>query len=129
MPDAPVEKTQTTTIQPLPVTVVGVRTDSTGAPIANGQVIVTPDHQPNLVVRVVKPATAVVVRAANVFLNSLLGGLGLVGGGALTGALPWATWKVALIFAASAALVNTIQSTATIAGDLEKKHPLLTGSV
>lgn len=115
-------------IQPLPVTVISAGTGD-GSPMVNGQIIPTPDHQPNLVVRVVTPIVAILVRAISVFLNSLLGGLGLVGGGTLTGTLPWATWRVALAFAACAALVNMIQSAATIFGNLEKNHPLLTGSI
>lgn len=115
--------------EPLPVTVIGVRTEGTGAVIPNGQVITTPDHQPNLVVQVIRPSVAVLVRAGNVFLNTLLGGLGLTIAGTQVQSLAWASWKGALVIAASAAIVNTIQSLVTIFGDLEKKHPLLTGSI
>lgn len=113
----------------LPVTVIGVRTPDSGAPIVNGQVIQTPDSQPNLVVRVISPLVAVFVRAAKVFINTLLGGLGLTGVSAATGTLPWASWEAAAATAASAAFVSILLNATTILGDLEKRFPLLTGSV
>lgn len=121
--------TVTTTIEPLPVTVIGVRTADSGAPIADGQIVQTPDHQPNLVVKVVRPVVAIAIRAAFIFVKTLLGGLGLTTGAQVTGAIPWATWHLALVFALTAAGVEVLWSLVTVLGDLEKRHPLLTGSV
>lgn len=118
--------------QPIaPMTVAVITGTGDGAQIPSGTEFQTPDHQPNVVVMVVTPIVAILIRAVNVFLNTLLGGMGLVGVSSLTAmpTLAWASWKVAIVFAASAALVNVLQTCATIFGKLENKFPLMTGNV
>lgn len=116
-------------VAPLPVNVIGVRTEGTGTPIADGQVVKTPDHHPDLVFSVVRPIVAILIRAAGAFLKALMGGLGLAGGAAATGWIPWATWQAAIAFAVTAALIEAAWSAITVLNDLEKQHPLLTGSI
>jgi hypothetical protein len=119
-------------IENLPVTVIGVRTDNTGSPITNGQVIQTPDHQPNLVFQVIGPLTAILVRTLNAFVTTYIGIATAAGlGGASL--VPYTNLKDLLIKSAvlslSGAVLVFLKSVATILGDLEKNHPLLTGSV
>lgn len=121
------EKTSVQPIENLPITMIGTRMEGTGTPIVDGQVIKTPDGQPNITIRVVGPFVAIATRAITVFGNTLLGGLGVSAGATITGAFPWATWQAALVIAASAAIISIIQSVVTITSNLEKKYPLLGG--
>lgn len=117
-------------IQPLPVTMIGVRTENSGAPITSGQVIVTPAGQPNFVVRVITPLVAISVRFGNAYLTALLG---LVTVGLTTDALPAQDFVHLVLRCASLSLAGPCVSLAkdlvTILSGLEKKYPLATGSV
>lgn len=116
-------------IAPLPVVLVGVR-ENEGAPIQNGQVIETPDHQPNLVARVIAPIVAIAVRFANAYLTALVG---LVTVGLTTDMLPATDFLHLVIKCAGYSLagpcVSLIKDLITIFGKLERKFPLLTGNV
>lgn len=130
MPDP--EKTTIEPIASLPVTLIGVRTEGTGAPIEDGQVIVTPPGQPNLVARVIGPTVAILVRFANAYLTALVGLLMAAGvsSGAAVGA---ADFYHSLLSCSTLALAGPVvaflKDLITIFGNLEKKYPLLTGSV
>lgn len=121
----------------LPVNIIGVRTEGTGAPIVDGQVIVTPDHQPNLVVRVITPIVAIAIRAANLFLASVIGFLSATmipaGDNPVLKALHAMEFYQLVMTAAGLAIAPTVfgalKDLATIGLRLEKKFPLLTGSV
>lgn len=126
MPDA--EKTIPTTIEPVTVTVISGTAD--GAPIPSGTVVPTPDHQPNLIVKVVTPIAAIVVRFINTFLTALLGILM----GAMTSDVIEASDFVHLVYkcaglAVAGAGVGLIKDLITVFGKLEGKYPLATGSI
>lgn len=109
------------------VSVVGSTSTPTSlAPLPSGTVAKTPAGLPNVLVNVVKPATAILVRAAHVFLITFFGALG-TGAAGITPA-DW-TWKTALLIAAGSAFVETGKNLVTIFADLENKNPLLTGSI
>ena len=121
---------ETPAIQPLPVTVIGVRTEDSGAPITNGQVITTPDHQPNLVVQVVTPLVAIVIRFINAYLTAIIG---LLIGGPATGLIRASDLGHLFVDCASLALfgpvVALLKDVVTILTGLERKYPIGTGNV
>lgn len=119
-------------IDPIQVAIIGSTSNGTGnggAPMTTGTVGSTPDHQPNLVVTVITPLTAIMVRFINLYLISLSG---LVTAGGF-GLLPLGDFSHALKTAAEAALVPAIiglvKDTATIFSNLEKRFPLATGAI
>lgn len=126
----PEEKLAQQPIENLPVTLIGVRTDNSGAPIVSGQVIVTPANQPNLVVQVVTPLMALIVRFANAYVTALVG---LVTVGLTTDALPAADFAQLVVRCSSLALAGPCVALAkdliTILSGLERKFPIATGSV
>lgn len=116
-------------IEPLPVTLIGVRNDA-GAPITNGQVITTPDHQPNLVVQVVNPIIAILIRFASAYLTALVG---LLVGGPATGLIGAGDLWHLILKCASLALAGPVvalfKDIVTILTGLERKFPIATGNV
>lgn len=125
MPD---EKTSVQPIAPLPITMIG--TSGAGSPMVDGQVVVTPDHQPNIVVRVVTPLVAIAIRFANAYLTALLG---LVTVGLTTNAITAPDFLHLVVKCAGLSLAGPCVALAkdaiTVLGGLEKRFPLLTGSV
>ncbi len=123
----PTDPTPAAPPPPLLVTVVGT-VGST--PIPTGTIATTPDHQPNLIVRAVSPLLAVLIRFLNAYLTSLVG---LVTIGLTTNALPAADFAHLVLRCASLALAGSAvgfgKDIITVLGNLEKKYPLLTGSV
>ncbi len=120
-------------LAPVVVTVIGTGTGDGGAPIQDGQMLKTPDHQPNLIVQVVTPAMAILVRFVNTFLTQLVGllvaAMTPVGGKLLyTG-----DFIEALVLCSSLALpgaaLGLIKDCITVFARLEQKFPLMTGSV
>ncbi len=114
-------------IPALPVVMIGSGTGDGGAPITTGTVGATPDHQPNIIIRVISPLFAIVVRFINDFCVSLVGSL--TAGGLMTKILPFMDFHDLLIgaitLAASIAGVGALKNVATIASGLEKKFPLI----
>jgi hypothetical protein len=109
------------------VSVIGSNTaPGATATLPSGTVAKTAAGVPNVLVNVVKPLTAIAVRAAHVFLITFFGALG-TGAAGITPA-DW-TWKTAALIAAGAAFVETGKNLVTIFADLEQKNPLLTGSI
>lgn len=137
----PPEKSSTEPIANLTVPIIGVRTEGTGTPLVDGQVIVTPDHQPNLVMQIVGPVTALLVRNVYLYLKSLLGTLTTTmgtaviptGGNPVLEAMHALTFVQLLVTAAGLAVAPTaigiLGDLITIFSGLEKKFPLATGSV
>lgn len=129
MPDAPVKVEP---IPPLPVTIIGTG-DGGVPPTPSGTVIITPDHQANLVLNVVTPIAAILVRFVNTFLTALVGlvtaGITPVG----SHLLYTSDFFHLLLTCASLALpgagLGLIKDCVTIFGKLEGKYPLATGSV
>jgi len=127
MPDD--NKTVPQQIEPVVVTMVGTGTGD-GAPIPNGSLLKTPDHQPNIVVQVVTPLAAMAIRFANSYVTTLIG---LVTVGLTTDAISAPdfgslVWKCSG-YSLAGPSVALLKDAVTILTNLEKKFPLLTGSV
>ena len=129
MPDP--EKIVPAPVKPVEVTVIG--TGDGGVPLSTGTVALTPDHQPNLVVNVVAPLAAILVRFANLYLTTLVG---LVAAGmtpAGSNLLRTSDFYHLVLTCASLALpgaaLGFFKDLVTVFGKLEQKYPLLTGSV
>jgi len=121
-------------IPPVVVTMVGNGTGdgNKGAPLTTGTEGKTPDHQPNIVLNIIPPMTAVLVRGFNMFMTVFLAltGLGNLAHAAIGGeALPQINFRTATTFAGLAALGEMGKSVLTITTGLEKKYPLGTGSI
>lgn len=111
-----------------PVTIIG--TGDGGPPLTSGIVAQTPDHLPNLAIRVVTPIVAIGVRFVNTYLTLMAG---IVTAGMTSDVLPYEDFRGLLILGAklavSGAVVGLIKDVITVFGKLEKQYPLLTGSV
>lgn len=135
-PGAP-EPVQPPAIKPIPLNLIGVREEGTGVPITDGQVIVTPDHQPNIVANVVQPIVAILVRVTFLYAKTVLGFLTIAmvppGDNPVLKAMHaiefWQLLTTAAGIAIAPAGYELLQSIVTILGRLERKYPLLTGSI
>lgn len=112
---------------PLQVTVIGT---GDGKMIDTGTVGKTPSGEPNLIVTVVSPIVAILVRFVNAYLTMLVA---LVGAGMTTDVIP-ATDFINLVSACAklslaGAGLGALKDVVTIVGKLEHKFPLATGSV
>ena len=120
------EKTVTEVMPPVSVTVLG-----TGDGLVKGAKATTPPDQPNIVLNVVQPLVAIAVRFGNVFCVSLSGSL--AAGGMTSTIIPHAYFgqmvKPAIILAACIAGMGLVKDLGTVFMGLEKRFPLLTGSV
>ena len=117
-------------IESIHVAVIGTGTGDGGAPIPDGTILKTPDHQPNIVVQVVTPLAAMAIRFANSYVTTLIG---LVTVGLTTDALSAPdfgslVWKCSG-YSLAGPSVALLKDAVTILTNLEKKFPLLTGSV
>lgn len=127
-------KIATEVIPPIPVSIIATHNEETpGAPLKQGVTATTPDHQPNLVVNIVTPLMAVLVRFVNQFLTTLVG---LVGAGMTPagGKLLQATDFYHLVLTCAGLSIagagfGLIKDLVTVFGRLENKYPLLTGSI
>lgn len=124
--------TEPSRLEPVAVTVIGTGSAVGGpAPLATGVEAVTPaQSQPNLLVLVVSPIAAILIRFANTYLTVLVG---LVGAGLTSDAIPYSDFfdlvlRCAGLSVAGAGL-GLLKDCATVFGRLETKYPLLTGSV
>ena len=116
-----------------PVTVAIIGTGDGGTPLTSGVTAVTPGHQPNLIVTLVTPLVAILVRFVNQFLTTLVG---LVGAGMTPagGRILHADDFVHLVLTcASLSIAGAgfalIKDCVTIFSKLEQKYPVGTGSV
>lgn len=129
MPD-PTKESIPQPIPPIGVTVIGGSEGAAGAALTTGTVAATPDHQPNIVVHVVTPVVAILVRFANAYLTTLVG---LLSVGITTNALPASDfWHLVLKCSAlsvAGPAFALLKDLLTIFGRLEQKFPLMTGSV
>ncbi len=127
--DAP--KIVPTPIAPVAVTVIGTGPDPGAAPLTTGTVAVTPDHQPNVMVNVITPFVAIMVRFGNNFCVSLAGSL--AAGGMTSKVMPHSDFvglvEPAVILALCIAGVGLVKDFATVFSGLEKRFPLASGSV
>lgn len=116
-----------------PVTVAVIGTGNGSVPL-HDTVAVTPDHLPDVAVRVITPLVAILVRFGNIYLNSLSGflvaatmtpaGAKVLGGSDFTHTL-----LTCASLAIAPAGVGLVKDLVTIFGRLEGKYPLLTGSI
>lgn len=125
-------KTEMVNVQPIAVAIIGGTGDG-GAPIPTGTVLTTPDHQPNVIVTVITPIMAIVVRFTTQFLTTLLGlvtaGMTPAGAKVIQAADFWHLVLTCASLSVVGAGVGLIKDLVTVFGRLEGKYPLLTGSV
>jgi len=101
-----------------------------GVPLQNGQVLRTPDSQPNIKVRAVSLGMTVLVRFANAYLGSLTTAMTIevTAHGMAAGAF----WKLLVTsgsFALAGPALLALKDVTTLLTAWEKDHPLLTGNV
>ena len=122
--------TESVDLEPVHVTMIGTGPAS-GQYLPSGTVATTPQPgQPNIVLNVVNPLVAVLVRFTNTFLVTLFG---LITASAATNAIPASDFghlvlKCAGLLIAGAG-IGLIKDLITVFGQLEKRFPLLTGNV
>lgn len=114
-------------IEPVNVTVIG---NTKGAPLESETIAVTPDHQPNIVITVITPLMAIVVRFLNAYFTMLVG---LIAAGMTSNIIPASdfmslVWTCAKLSIAGAGL-GALKDCVTVFGRLEQKYPLATGQV
>ncbi len=123
------EKTVTEVMQPQIVTIVG--TGDGG--ITRNTTATTPPDQPNLVVNVVSPLVAVLVRGGNLYVTTLVGlvaaAMSPQGGALLYTSDFWHMLLTCANLAIPVVGLGVLKDVATIFGKLEHKFPLLTGGV
>lgn len=124
--DPPASKITTEHLAPITVAMIG-----TGDGRTPYGVIETPgEHKPNLLIMVVSPLAAILIRFANSYVTALLG---LVTVGLTTDAIPAADFYSLVVRCAGLSLAGPCvalgKDLVTILGNLEKKYPLLTGSI
>ncbi len=122
------EKVITGPVEPVKVAIVG--TGDGGLP-ASGTIATTPgSHNPNLIVEVISPIVALIVRFLNVYIGSLVG---LLAAGMTSNAIPasdfWHLFLKCASLAVAGAVVLSLKDIVTIFAGLEKKFPLGSGSV
>jgi hypothetical protein len=118
-------KTSAVEVQPVAVTVIG--TPPVGGPVT----VVTPGaSQPNIVVTVVSPLVAIVVRFLNVYVGMVVG---LLGTAMTSGAIAAPDFYHLVLkcggLAIGGAVVLSLKDVVTVLSGLEQKFPLATGSV
>lgn len=114
-------------IPPVPVTVVG---SGTRTPLLSGVQAETPDHLPDVLIQVVSPLVAILIRFANAYLTMLVG---LITAGMATNIIPASDFihlvgACAKLSVAGAGL-GLLKDLLTVFSGLERKYPLATGSV
>lgn len=122
------QKSATFDLPPVAVTVIGTKSDAIPAP---GTVAVTPkETQPNLIVNVVTPLAAILIRFVNAYLTMLVG---LVSAGMATNIIPAQDFGQLVLACAKLSVAGAglglLKDLVTVFGKLEQKFPLLTGSV
>ena len=129
MPD-PI-KLETQPVPPVAVTIIG--TGDGKSPSLAGTIATTPGQQPNLLINVVTPFMAIMVRFGNTFCVAFSGALAAGGLTGQTGIVPHGDIgdliKSAALIALITAGVGMIKDSATVFSGLEKKFPLASGSV
>jgi hypothetical protein len=126
------EKTTTSTpMAPLQTTVIGVGdSDQRYLPSGTRAVTASP-HQPDVILTVISPLLAILIRFGNIFCLTLAGAL--TAGGLSGTVIPHADFlamvRPAIFLASCTAGVGFLKDLATIFSGLEKKFPLATGNV
>lgn len=118
-------------VEPVRVAVIGT---GDGSKLATGTEAVTIGaHEPNIVIKVVTPVFAILVRFGNVFLIQFVGllvaGMTPAGGKLLNTGDFFHLVTVCASLSLPGAALGFFKDLVTIFGRLESKYPLLTGSV
>ncbi len=118
-------------MEPVHTTIIGVGSSDSKF-LASGTVATTPgSHQPDLVLNVVNPLVAILVRFGNIFCLTFVGALSA--GGVSGAVIPHGDFvtmlKPALLLALCTAGVGFVKDLGTIFSGLEKRFPLATGNV
>lgn len=119
---------KTEPLAPVPVTIIG--TGDGGVSLA-GTVAKTPgDTQPNILINVVTPFVAILIRFLNVYIGSLAG---ILAGAMASEVIPAADFfqlfRICAGLALGGTVLLTLKDIGTVLTGMEKKFPLLTGSV
>ncbi len=113
--------------KPIVVTVLGTGTDGTGS-ASKPAIIQTPDGQPNIEIKVVKPLVLIGVRALRVFFQSILA---LLTAGPATGLITAADFGHLVMKCASlsvaAAGVCVLQNAIELLARFDQSNPTLAG--
>lgn len=121
----------TMALPPVPVTLIGTMKDI--VPTTGTVATVASAASPNLVVQVVTPFVAILVRAINLFLVSLSGfvtaGLTPSGSKMLGGPDFFHLIVIGAGFAIAPVGIGVIKDLITVFGKLEQQYPLATGSI
>lgn len=134
MPDDKVERRgdEPGPIAPVTVAIIGTPPPA-GAPLETGTVATTPDHHPDVVMRVITPLVAIVVRFANLYLTTLVGllvaAMTPIGGKLLYSKDFWHMVLLCSSLAFPGAFLGLLKDLITVFGRLEGKYPLATGSI
>lgn len=125
------DEDKTTESRPIePVQVAVIATGDTKKLSSGTEATTTGEHQPNLVVSVVTPMLAILIRLVNVFLPVFSG---ILTGAMVSDIIPARDFLDLAYKCAGLALSGTsvafIKDLITIFGKLEHKYPLLTGNV
>ena len=123
--------TESRTVEPIQVAVVGT---GDGSKLPSGTEAVTQGaHDPNIIVNVVQPFVAIVVRFANLYGTVLIGlvtaGMTPVGGKLLYTSDFYHLVLTCGSLAFPAAALGLLKDLVTVFGKLEGKYPLITGSI
>ena len=121
--------TQSRPVEPVTVAIIGT---GDGSKLPSGTIAETPGaHEPNVIVKVVTPIVALMVRFGYDWCVSFSGSM--LAGGVTTKVLPHTDLEsmlwAAAILATSIAGVGAVKNAATVFSGLEKKFPLASGSV
>jgi hypothetical protein len=118
-------------VEPVQVAVIGT---GDGSRLASGIEAVTPGtHEPNIVVTVITPVLAIVIRFVNGYLTAFVGLMGAAQTDAGSKLLHTGDFLSMVAVCASLSLagpsIDLVKNLITIFGRLERRYPLLTGSV
>lgn len=122
------DKPTTAMLPPVPVTIIGTMADAVPT---TGTIGVTPGpQQPNVLITVVTPFMALLVRFLNVYVGMVVG---LLGTAMTSTAIPAPDFLHLVLkcagLAIGGAVVLSLKDLVTIFGRLEQKYPLATGSI
>ncbi len=120
--------TESRPVEPMTVAVIGT---GDGSKLPTGAIATTPgEHEPNLIVQVISPLVAIVVRSINTYITILVG---LIAAGMTSNVIPASDFLHLVLKCAGLAVAGAafgfLKDLVTVFGRLEQKYPLLTGSV
>ena len=108
------------------VILTGIRRDDTPAT----SLVQTPIHEPNIIVQSITPIMSILIRSSRVFVQSLLGGMGVAAAGSELSidVMSHLHAREILIIAAANAGVCALHNTAELLARLDQKFPLMRGA-